>query len=75
MEKEQFAFFSLMQGLDVNEKYIRVANYHKNIILSFVEMLAAASLTTSNEIQWKHILHRTGPNKLESYQELYPETV
>lgn len=66
---------SLMKGLDVNEKYIRVANYHKNIIHSFVEMLAAAGLATSNEIQRKHILHRTGANKLVSYQELYPEIV
>ena len=66
---------SLMKGLDVNEKYKRVSNYHKNIIHSFVEMLSAAGLTKSNEINRKHILHRTGPNKLVSYQELYSESV
>lgn len=66
---------SLMKGLDVNEKYIRVANYHKNIVHSFVEMLAAVGLAKSDEIKRKHILHRIGSNKLVSYEELYPETV
>lgn len=66
---------SLMRGLDVNDKYIRVANYHKNIINSFVEMLAAAGLSGANEIKRKHILHRIGQNNLVSYQELYPETI
>lgn len=62
---------SLMKGLDVNDKYLRVANYHKNIIHSFMEMLAAAGLAKSEEIERKHILHRVGTNKLVSYQELY----
>lgn len=66
---------SLMKGLDVNDKYIRVANYHKNIVHSFVEMMAAAGLAKSDEVKRKHILHRMGPNKLVSYQELYPETL
>lgn len=66
---------SLMKGLDVNDKYVRVANYHKNIIHSFIEMLAAAGLSAPKEIQRKHILHRIGPNKLVSYQELYTETL
>jgi len=66
---------SLMKGLNVNDKYVRVANYHKNIIHSFLEMLAAAGLEKSAEIQRKHILHRIGPNKLVTYQELYSETV
>ncbi|MDF1517961.1 MAG: FMN-binding glutamate synthase family protein [Lutibacter sp.] len=66
---------SLMKGLDVNEKYIRVANYHKNIIHSFVEMLAASGFVKSDEIKRNHILHRIGPNKLVSYRELYPETL
>lgn len=66
---------SLMKGLDVNDKYVRVANFHKKTVHSFVEMLAAAGLRNGDEIQRKHILHRLGPNNIVSYKELYPETI
>jgi len=66
---------SLMKGLDVNDKYVRVANYHKKIIHSFTEMLVAAGISNPSEIQRKHILHRLGPNKMITYSELYPETI
>lgn len=65
---------SLIKGLNVNDKYVRVANFHEKTIQSFVEMLAAAGLASSDEIERKHILHRLGPNNLVSYKELYPET-
>lgn len=66
---------SLMKGLNVNDKYVRVANFHKKTVHSFTEMVAAAGLKNGNEIEKKHILHRLGPNNLVSYQELYPENV
>ena len=66
---------SLMKGLNVNDKYVRVANFHKKTVISYAEMLAAAGLTDGNEIKSKHILHRLGPNKIVSYEELYPEYV
>jgi glutamate synthase domain-containing protein 2 len=62
---------SLMRGLDVGDKSIRVANFHKNIIESFVELIAAAGLSDSTQIKRKHILHRIGPNKMISYEEIY----
>ncbi len=64
---------SLMKGLDVNDKYVRVANFHKKTIASFVEMIAAAGLKNGDEIQRNHILHRLGPNHMVTYQDLYPE--
>lgn len=64
---------SLMKGLDVNDKFVRVANFHKKTVLSFVEMLAAAGLKNGEEINRKHILHRIGPNKMVTYADLYPE--
>ena len=64
---------SLMKGLDVTDKSVRVATFHKKTIHSVVEMLAAAGLCSPSELKRKHILHRTGPNKLISYSELYPE--
>lgn len=64
---------SLMKGLDVTDKSVRVATFHKKTIHSVVEMLAAAGLCSPSELKRKHILHRTGPNKLISYEELYQE--
>lgn len=64
---------SLMKGLDVNDKYVRVANFHKTTVVGFSEMLAAAGFRNGEEIQRKHILHRLGPNKMVTYEELYPE--
>ncbi|NBA84196.1 FMN-binding glutamate synthase family protein [Emticicia sp. CRIBPO] len=64
---------SLMKGLDVGEKSVRVANFHKNTIHSFVELLAAAGLAKSSELKRKHILKRTGPSKMVTFSELYPE--
>lgn len=64
---------SLMKGLDVNDKYVRVANFHKNTVNNFVEMLAAAGLRNGEEIERKHILHRLGPNQMVTYAQLYPE--
>ncbi|MFD2917229.1 FMN-binding glutamate synthase family protein [Psychroserpens luteus] len=64
---------SLMKGLDVNDKYVRVASFHKRTVDSYSEMIAAAGLRNGDEIQRKHILHRKGPNKMVTYEELYPE--
>lgn len=64
---------SLMKGLDINDKYVRVANFHKKMVDSYSEMIAAAGLSNGDEIQRKHILHRIGPNKMVTYNELYPE--
>lgn len=64
---------SLMKGLDVGDKAVRVANFHKNTIHSFVELLAATGLTSPDQLKRKHILHRTGPNNMAPYSELYPE--
>ncbi len=62
---------SLMKGLDVENKSVRAATFHKNMIHSFVEILAAAGLSDATQIKRKHILHRTGPNQMLSYEELY----
>ena len=63
----------LMKGLDVPSKADRVANYHKNTIDSFVELIAAAGLASHDDITREHIIHRKGPNDLVTYTELYKE--
>jgi len=66
---------SLMNGLVVAEKGQRVANFHRNTLESFVELLAAAGLSRPEQLSRRHILHRIGPNQLLSYAELYPESL
>lgn len=66
---------SLMKGLDVEDKSQRVANFHKKTVESFLELTAAAGLSDSTQIKRKHVLHRVGPNKMISYEELYKPSI
>jgi len=63
---------SFMKGLDVNDKYVRVANFHIKTVNSYSEMIAAAGLNNGCEVERKHILHRVGPNVMKTYEDLYP---
>lgn len=63
---------SLMKGLVVDEKYIRVTNFHERTIHSFLEMIAAAGLNDHEEIERKHVNRRIGMHKIEKYNEIYP---
>ncbi len=62
----------LMKGLDPVTKRERVANFHKNTMEAFVEMLAASGLSSPDEIRRKHILRRTSMNEVKSYADIYP---
>ncbi len=66
---------TLVKGLDVDDKAQRVANFHKNTIDSFVELIAAVGLKSHHELERKHIIHRKGANQLVSYEELYSEII
>jgi len=48
----------LMKGLVVSEKYKRVANYHKNIIEDFLELLAASGCNSLEELNRSMIFKR-----------------
>ena len=64
---------SLMKGLDVEDKGVRVANYHEETIHSFLELVAAAGLEHPADITRKHINRRIGMHKVAKYSEIYPE--
>ncbi len=66
---------SLMKGLDVNDKGNRVANYHKETVHSFLELVHAAGLHHPNEITRKHINRRIGMHKVAKYNEIYPDFI
>lgn len=63
---------SLVRGLVVEDKKFRVANYHKETVESFVELLAAAGLNDHDLIQRHHICRRIVMNQTQRYDEIYP---
>jgi glutamate synthase domain-containing protein 2 len=63
----------LMKGLDVQDKSVRMYNYHKNTMKSFAELISAAGLVHHSEIDRSYINLRVSYNKVLRYDELYPE--
>jgi glutamate synthase domain-containing protein 2 len=63
---------SLMHGLDPQNKAVRVYNYHKATLHSFVELLAAAGINRPDELTRNHINRRVTMNQVMTYNEIYP---
>jgi len=61
-----------MKGLVVEDKKVRVANYHKNTIESFVELLGAAGLQHPDQVNRSHVYRRVFMNLVKTYEEIYP---
>jgi hypothetical protein len=59
-------------GLVVSDKKFRVANYHHETVLSFLELLGAAGLRTPREIRRHHVFRRVSMNEIYNYAELFP---
>ena len=62
----------LMRGLEVNDKKKRVAEYHKETVTSFMELLAASGLRQMHEINRSHVNRRVEMNVSQRYDEIYP---
>lgn len=62
----------LVAGLVVNDKKVRVANYHRETVHSFVELMAAAGLSDPSQINRSHIYRRINVNEVRRYDDLYP---
>ena len=61
-----------MKGLVVEDKKIRVANYHKNTVESFVELLGASGLEHPDQLNRSHVYRRVFMNLVKTYEEIYP---
>jgi hypothetical protein len=61
-----------MKGLVVGDKTARVANFHKNTIESFVELLGAAGLEHPAQLNRSHVYRRVFMNLVKTYEEIYP---
>lgn len=61
-----------MKGLDVNDKAVRVTNYHHNTVASFVELLSCSGLDKAEKINRSHVYRRVFMNMVKTYEEIYP---
>lgn len=62
----------LAKGLVVEDKKVRVANYHKHTVESFVELLAAAGIDNPRKINRHQIYRRVFMNEVRTLEEIYP---
>jgi glutamate synthase domain-containing protein 2 len=62
----------LMKGLDVNDKKVRVASYHKETVKSFVELMAACGIDNPDKINRSHVNRRVDNNNVKTYNQIFP---
>jgi len=62
----------LVKGLDVTDKRRRVANFHQETVKSTAEILAAAGLCRTEELNRKHVFRRISQTQISRYQDIYP---
>lgn len=60
------------KSLDVADKSVRVNNFHKRVLASFLEVLGALGLETPEELEPKHIRKYTAIGTSKSFAEIYP---
>jgi len=61
-----------MRGLVVEDKKHRVANFHKNTVESFVELMGAMGIDHPEKINRTHVYRRVFMNMVKTYEEIYP---
>jgi glutamate synthase domain-containing protein 2 len=61
----------LVKGLDVADKTVRVANYHRQTVASAAEILGAMGMTSPSELRPWHVFRRIGPALIKNYSEIH----
>jgi glutamate synthase domain-containing protein 2 len=61
----------LVKGLDVGDKTQRVANFHRETVRSFLDVLGAAGLSRIDELRPWHINRRVTATDVKHYGEIY----
>ena len=62
----------LTRGLVVDDKKVRVANYHKHTLESFVELIAAAGIDHPRGLNRHQIYRRVLMDEVKTLEEIYP---
>lgn len=62
----------LRKGLVVDDKKVRVANFHHNTVESFCELMAASGIQEHSKLNRHQIYRRVFMNEVKTYEEIYP---
>jgi len=62
----------LVAGLVPENKKVRVANFHRETVKGFVELLGASGLREPTEIGRHHILRRVSMNQVSKFSDFFP---
>jgi glutamate synthase domain-containing protein 2 len=62
---------SLYKGLDVTDKSLRVANFHKNTLKALAEFIGACGFSNPKEVKPDVFFRRTAHNSNLSFSEIY----
>jgi len=65
---------SLMNGLNVDDKSERAANFHQETLHSFSELIAATGVLHPKDLNRSHINRRVSMNTILKYDEIFPYT-
>lgn len=60
------------RALNVDDKAPKVANFHRNTLVSVAEILGAAGLCSSEDLSAERIMRRVSDSQISSYAALYP---
>jgi glutamate synthase domain-containing protein 2 len=62
---------ALVYGLDVADKTVRVANFHRNTLRAFFELLGAMGMESSSQLAPEHIFRRIDDLRVRNLSEIY----
>ncbi len=60
------------KGLVIEDKKVRVANFHKHTVESFVELIGASGLDIPEKLNRHQITRRIFMNEVRTFEEIYP---
>ena len=63
---------NLIQGLNVNDKYIRVAKYHHETVKSVIDLLSATGHSSMEALNRYDINRRVSHTEVKRFDEIYP---
>jgi glutamate synthase domain-containing protein 2 len=62
----------LVEGLDVDDKAVRVANFHQRTVASLLELVGAAGLSSPAELHPELLIRRISQTEVKPVSEIYP---
>jgi glutamate synthase domain-containing protein 2 len=60
------------RGLVVEDKKVRVANFHAGTVRTAAEILGAAALKTPDQVKRSHLRRRVSPTEVKRFDQIYP---